>query len=472
MSTKRTVGMFDSFDRSGRATRASHYCAGCGHGILHKLITEALVELGLQDRTVMISSIGCSVFGYYYWNVGNIGAAHGRAPAVGTAVSRTLPGAVVLAYQGDGDLAAIGFNCAIQAANRGEHMATFMVNNCTYGMTGGQMSPTSLLGQRTLTSPLGRSAATEGYPLPVAELMNQLRAPVYIARCSVADTARILQAKKIVRKAIELQRDGKGFVYVEVLSPCPTAMGMDPLESARFVSEQIEKVFPLGIFRDTSEQVAPPLPPPPPPRSLAELFAKSDREFPPPQPDPAYAERRMIFAGSGGQGVLVLGLCVIEAGALASRFVTWYPLYGPEQRGGFVSCSLVVGGQPVGAPNVEHPDILVCLTRSMLDRLLPTVKPGGLVLCDSLILEKDAPTRSDVRMLSIPATELAAANGSTRAANTVMLAVLLHTKATGLPKEAIVQARDAALRKKPRLVALNSKIFEAGLAWCRENIPV
>ena len=179
----------------------------------------------------------------------------------------------------------------------------------------------------------------------------------------------------------------------------------------------------------------------------------------------------MIFAGAGGQGVLVLGLCVIEAGALSNRFVTWYPLYGPEQRGGFVSCSLVVGGQPVGAPNVEHPDILVCLSRPMLERLLPTVKPGGLVLCDSLILDASAPVRSDVRMLAIPATELAAANGSTRAANTVMLAALLYTNAIGLPKEAIVQARDASLRKKPRLVALNSKIFDAGFAWCRENIP-
>lgn len=471
MSSKRTVGMFASFDRSGMATRSSHYCAGCGHGILHKLITEALVELGLQDRTVVISSIGCSVFGYYYWDAGNIGAAHGRAPAVATAVSRTIPQAVLLAYQGDGDLAAIGFNCAVQAANRGERMVTFMVNNCTYGMTGGQMSPTSLIGQRTLTSPLGRVAATEGYPLRVAEILNQLQAPVYIARCSVADTPRILQTKKIVRKAMELQRDGKGYVYVEVLSPCPTVMGLDSLAAARFVTEQMEKEFPLGIFRDTSDQVAPP-PPPVAPLSLADLFAQSGgRDFPLPAADPSYAERRMIFGGSGGQGILMLGLGVIEAGAIAQRFVTWCPTYGPEQRGGFASCALVVSGQPVGAPHVEHPDILVCLTRPVLDRFLPAVKPGGLVICDSLILDKDAPARRDVRTIAVPATELSAANGSTRAANTVMLAALLHTNATGLPAEAILHGRDGALRKKPKLIEQNRKVFEAGLAWCREHLP-
>ncbi len=471
MSTKCTVGMFESFARSGRATRSSHYCAGCGHGILHKLITEALVELGLQDRTVVVSPIGCAVFGYYYWDVGNIGAAHGRVPAVATAVSRTHPQAVVVAYQGDGDLAAIGFNCAVQAANRGERMVTFMVNNCTYGMTGGQMSPTTLLGQRTLTSPLGRDAATEGHPLRVAEMFNQLQAPVYIARCSVADTKRIMQTRQIVRKALELQRDGKGYAYVEVLSPCPTAMGLDALAAARFAAEQMEQVFPLGVLRDRSAEAAP-LPPPAPACSAHDFFARfRDRDFPVPVEDSTCPERRMIVAGSGGQGILVLGLCLIEAGSLAQRFVTWYPTYGPEQRGGFASCALVIGGRTIGSPHVEHPDILVCLTRSMLERFLPLVKPGGLVFCDTMILGPDAPSRPDVRMIAVPATELAAANGSSRAANTVMLTALLHTRATGLPEDAILQARDATLRKKPNLIALNRQVFDAGMAWCRQHLP-
>jgi 2-oxoisovalerate ferredoxin oxidoreductase beta subunit len=463
--------MFESFDRSGRTTRCSHYCAGCGHGILHKLITEALVELGLQDRAVMVSPIGCAVFGYYYWDAGNIGAAHGRAPAVATAVSRTHPQSVVISYQGDGDLAAIGFNCAVQAANRGERMVTFMVNNCTYGMTGGQMSPTSLLGQRTLTSPQGRNALTEGHPLRVAELFNQLEAPVYIARCSVADTRRIMQTRQIVRKALELQREGKGYVYVEVLSPCPTAMGLDSLAATRFVAEEMEQVYPLGVLRDRSAEPVS-VPAPAAVASVPEFFGRfREQEFLVPQEDSSCPERRMIVAGSGGQGILVLGLCLIEAGSLAQRFVTWCPTYGPEQRGGFASCALVVGGRPVGSPNVEQPDILVCLTRAMLDRFLPRVKPGGVVFCDTMILGPDAPSRPDVRMIAVPATQLAAANGSNRAANTVMLTALLHTGVTGLPEEAILQARDSTLRKKPKLIALNRKVFDAGLAWCRQNLP-
>ena len=466
---KHTVGMYASFDRSGAPTRSTHYCAGCGHGILHKLIMEALVEMGLQDRTIMVNPIGCAVFGYYYWDVGNIGAAHGRAPAVATALARTRPGTVAIAYQGDGDLAAIGLNCALQAANRGERMVTFLVNNATYGMTGGQLSPTSLIGQITPTSPGGRNAGDEGYPLHVCELVNQLRAPVYIARCSVADTPRIMQTRKIIRHALEIQRDGKGYALVEILSPCTNVTGGDALAAARFVSEALEKEFPLGVFRDRVSET-PPATPPPPARSAMELFADGVGNFPDPIRDESAPELQMIFAGSGGQGILSLGLCVANAGALAGRFTTWYPSYGPEQRGGSASCSLVLAGRPVGAPSVDHPDVLVCMTPPMLARFLPTVKPGGTVFCDSLILDADSPRRSDVRLVSIPATELAATAGFARAGNTAILAAMMYTNATGLPESAIVEARDFSLRKKPDLIDLNRKVFESALAWCRKNL--
>lgn len=466
---KHTVGMYPTFDRSGSPTRSSHYCAGCGHGILHKLIMEALVEMGLQDRTILVNPIGCAVFGYYYWDVGNIGAAHGRAPAVATALARTRPDALVIAYQGDGDLAAIGLNCALQAANRGERMVTFLVNNATYGMTGGQMSPTTLIGQTTPTSPGGRDAVGEGYPLHVCELFNQLRAPVLIARCSVADTPRILQARKIIRQALEIQRDGRGYALVEILSPCTNVTGGDAIAAARFVSESLEKEFPLGVFRDRTAESRPDATPPRS-RPADELFGGLAGVFPDPVRDAALPERQLVFAGSGGQGILSLGLCVANAGALAGRFTTWYPTYGPEQRGGAASCSLVLAGQPVGAPSVDHPDVLVCMTPPMLKRFLPTVKPGGVVFCDSLVLDADASRRPDVRLVSIPATELAAAAGYARAGNTAILAAMAHTGVTGLPESAIGEARDLSLRKKPALVELNRKLYDSALAWCRENL--
>ena len=469
MNVKRTIGMYETFDRGGAPTRSTHYCAGCGHGILHKLITEALVEMGIQDRVIMVNPIGCAVFGYYYWDVGSIGAAHGRAPAMATALARTLPEAIVISYQGDGDLAAIGFNCAFQAASRGERMVTFLVNNATYGMTGGQTSPTSLLGQRTVTSPRGRDAADEGYPLHVCEVFNQLRAPVYLARCSVADTSRIIRAKKAIRRALTIQREGRGYALVEFLSPCPTTTGGDSMAAARFMIEEVEKEFPLGVLRDTADQASPAraraaAPP------LEDFFRGSFRGMHAPRADPSVRERRLLFAGSGGQGILSLGLCVAEAGSHAGRFTTWYPSYGPEQRGGSASCSLVLAGIPVGSPAVDHPDVLVCMTRPMLDRLLETVKPGGMLFCDTAILDARAPSRPDIRTIALPATDLADANGLPRAANTAILAALLYTGATGLPADAIINARDGALLNKPTLIDKNRLVFEASMAWCREHL--
>lgn len=469
-NVKRTVGMYSSFDRSGAATRMTHYCPGCGHGILHKLIAEALVEMGLQDRTVMVSPIGCAVFGYYYWDIGNIGAAHGRAPAIATAIARTRPDSIVLAYQGDGDFAAIGFNCAFQAASRGEHMATFLVNNTNYGMTGGQLSPTSLIGQETTTSPLGRSAETEGYPIHVCEVFNQLPAPVYIARCSVADTPRIMQAKKAIRKAIEIQRDGRGYALVEFLAPCPFITGGDSQASTRFTIDKMEKEFPLGVFRDTPAGDVAARVSAKPCDTLHSLFHSDEDEVPQPQFDASVKERRMVFAGSGGQGILSLGLCINNAGTTAKRYTTWFPTYGPEQRGGSASCSLVIAGHSIGAPNVDKTDVLVCMTRPMLERFLSSAKPGSLVFVDSIILDEQSPRRDDVRFIAIPASEIASAAGFTRAANTAILAAMAYTDATGLPLEAIVHARDAAMRKKPDLQKKNQAVFDSAMAWCKANI--
>ena len=467
MMLKQAKGFYDTFDRSGAVTRDTHYCAGCGHGILHKLIAEALVDLELQDRTVIVNPIGCAVFGYYYWDAGNIGAAHGRAQSVATALNRTLPQAVVVAYQGDGDLGAIGFNGTFQAASRGEHMATFFVNNATYGMTGGQMAPTTLLGQKTATSPAGRTAEQAGYPLHVCEAIHQLQAPVYIERCSLADTPRILQARKAVRKALELQRDGKGYAFVEFLSPCPTNMGMDALQSARFTIDRMEAEYPLGCLRDRSAEAAPrpPRSPAPTPAAYFDGGAADAADA----PDAEAPETRLVCSGFGGQGVLSLGMVLAEAGRLAGRHASWFPSYGPEQRGGAASCTVILSGRPIGSPEADHPDLLVCMNRPAFERFAPAVKPGGLIVYDAMIPVDTPP--AGVRLAAIPATAIAAEQGVPKAANTVMLAALAHLGAAALPRERLLAALDASFARKPKLIPVNRTVFDAALAWCRDHQP-
>lgn len=470
MSIKKAVGFYDTFERSGSPTRDTHYCPGCGHGILHKLICEALVELGLQDRTIMINPIGCAVFGYYYWDVGNIGAAHGRAQSIATAVARTLTDKVIIAYQGDGDLAAIGFNSTFQAASRGEHFATFFVNNATYGMTGGQLAPTTLIGQKSATSPAGRTVEHEGYPLHVCEILNQLETPAYIERCSLADAKRIMQAKKAVRKALEMQRDGKGYAFVEFLSPCPTNIGCDAIQSAQFVIEQMEAEYPLGCLRDRSAD-APVRVPSVKSLTPSEFFSSSADDVAA-KPDPNFVEKRMKFSGYGGQGILSLGVAVAEAGRFAGQHASWFPSYGPEQRGGAASCTVVLSGKPIGSPDATTPDVLVCMNRPALERFAPTMRPGGLLICDELVQVTAAELPQGVKLAIVPATALAEKLGIPRAANTVMLAALCYLDATGLSQETVLTALDASFAKKPKLIPVNRRVFDEAIAWCRTHLKV
>ena len=471
MTQKKTVGMYEKFVRSGKDTRATHYCAGCGHGIIHKLITEAMVELGLQDRTIIVNPIGCGVFGYYYWDCGNVGAAHGRAPAVGTAINRVRRNAVVISYQGDGDLGAIGFNNTFQAASRGEHMAVFFVNNAIYGMTGGQMAPTTLEGMKTTTSPFGRDPLTMGYPLHVCEVLNQLKAPVYIERVSVADTKRIMQAKRAIRKALEIQRDGKGYAFVEFISPCPTNLGMDSLKAAAFCIDQMEKEYPLGCVRDASATALPRAPVPAAP-SVAEYFCNADQhQAPAAEVDEKARELRLKFTGFGGQGILSLGVCVAEAARLEKRFTTWFPSYGPEQRGGSAACSVVISGRPIGSPAVDHPDVLVCMNQPSYERFVKDMKPGGTVIVDSTVpLTAKAP--DGVRVISMPAIDLAIKMGVPKAANTMMLAALAKLGVTGLENRHLIEALDASFKKKPALVEQNRLLLNEAEAWMDKNLKL
>ena len=468
MVHKKTVGMYETFVRSGRKTRATHYCAGCGHGIIAKLIAEALAEMGLQDRAVIVNPVGCGVFGYYYWDSGNIGAAHGRAQAVATGVSRVERDAVVVAYQGDGDLGAIGFNNAFQAASRGEHMAVFFVNNAIYGMTGGQMAPTTLEGMKTTTTPLGRDVLKTGYPLHVCEVLNQLKAPVYIERVSVADTARIMKARKAVRKALEIQRDRKGYAFVEFISPCPTNLGLDPLKTALFCTDEMEKEYPLGCLRDLSAEALPRGPRAAAP-TLGDFFAQShEHQAPEAVVDETFKELRLKFTGFGGQGILSLGLCVAQAARLERRFTTWFPSYGPEQRGGSAACSVVISGKPVGSPAAERPNVLVCMNQPSYERFVGQVVPGGTVIVDETVpLTVQAPP--GVRVVVMRAIGLSLKFGVPKAANTMMLAALARLGVTGLKSEHLLEALDASFKKKPALVEKNRELFNEAVAWLEKH---
>jgi 2-oxoglutarate ferredoxin oxidoreductase subunit beta len=227
-----------------------HYCPGCTHGIIHKLVAETIEELGVQGRTVGVAPVGCSVFAYNYFNVDMVQAPHGRAPAVATGLARALPENVVFTYQGDGDLAAIGTAETVHAASRGENIVIIFVNNAIYGMTGGQMAPTSLPGQVTQTSPYGRDVKVAGNPIRVCEMLSTLEGTAYAERVTVTTVPQIRNAKKAIKKAFENQINGRGFSIVEVLSTCPSNWGLSPIESLDWVRDSMMPYYPLGVYND------------------------------------------------------------------------------------------------------------------------------------------------------------------------------------------------------------------------------
>ena len=228
----------------------SSYCPGCTHGIIHRLVAEAIDELGIADRTIGIAPVGCAVFAYNYFDVDMLQAAHGRAPAVATGAKRAKPENIVFTYQGDGDLASIGAAEIVHAAARGENITVIFVNNAIYGMTGGQMAPTSLIGQKTTTSPLGRSVEKNGNPIRVSEMLATLDGPAYIERVSVHDVKHVMAAKKAILKAFKNQVEGKGFSMVEVLSTCSTNWGMTPTEALKWLEANMIPQYPLGVYKE------------------------------------------------------------------------------------------------------------------------------------------------------------------------------------------------------------------------------
>ena len=242
------------YQRPKTLTAAStHYCPGCGHGIIHRLVAEVIDELGIREKTVVVAPVGCAVLLYNYFDLDSYEAAHGRAPAIATGCKRVHPQLVVFTYQGDGDLAAIGTAETVHAAARGEKITTIFVNNAIYGMTAGQMAPTTLIGQKTTTTPDGRTPERAGYPIRVCEMLATLEGAAYVARVSVSSPKTITQAKKAIRKAFETQIKGLGYSIVEVLSQCPTNWHMTPVESVKWVDEKMASYFPLGEFKSPKE---------------------------------------------------------------------------------------------------------------------------------------------------------------------------------------------------------------------------
>ncbi len=465
VARSKAKSFYPRYERKGELQHQTHFCPGCGHGIVHKMLAQAIDELGVQDRTVMVGPVGCSVFTYYYFDTGNVQAAHGRAPAVATAIRRSRPESIIISYQGDGDLSAIGSAEILHAANRGENITVIFVNNAVYSMTGGQAAPTTLLGQKSTTTPNGRSAATEGYPLRVSELLATLEAPAYIERVGLGDNKQIAQAARAIKRALDNQVRGLGFSLIEVLSPCPTIWKMTPVESQHWVRDVMEKTFPLGVFCDrTKERLAAPAPLPAPAPALDELpriLGVAEEDLPEGNASHQGQEidLEVRIAGFGGQGVLLLGEMLAEAGLDAGLEVSWLPSYGPEMRSGTSNCHVRISRQTIDSPLVTAPTVLVAMNEPSLRKFDRSVRTGGWIIYDGDEFPSDC-EREGVQVLALPFTRLADAMGDKRAANMVMLGAVLEMAGV-LPQDSI----DAALRrliKNPRWVELDERAIARG----------
>jgi len=464
---------YQSFLRKDENQHQTHYCPGCGHGVIHKLVAEALQDLGLQDRTVMVWPVGCSVFGYYYFDTGNVQAAHGRAPAVATAIRRARPESIVVSYQGDGDLAAIGTAEIIHAANRGENITVFFVNNSIYGMTGGQMAPTTLVGQSSTTSPWGRRPGNDGFPIHMSELLSTLEAPVYIERVAINDNKNIVKTRRAVRKALETQKMGLGFSLVEILSPCPTILKMEPVVARKWVGETLAKAFPLGVYRDKKLEV--PVTNQPTIRPAAEVVGISGADELSTQ---AREESRRMrtrettikVAGFGGQGVLLLGQLLAEMGLREHMEVSWLPSYGPEMRSGSCHCHVSLAHQRIGSPVIDHPQVLLAMNEPSLRKFGPQVAPGGLIIYNRDRLPADFAVEGKVRVVCIPASEMADSLGSAKVANVVMLGAMLQ-ETECLPMDSVMGVlTETVLNQK--MLELDRQALEAGRKYVEQQVPV
>ena len=458
--------------KPGAEKNRTHYCPGCGHGIIHKILAEALEDFGVIDRTILISPVGCSVFAYYYFNTGNFQVAHGRAPAVGTAVSRANPDSIVISYQGDGDLAAIGGNNILQAANRGENLLVIFVNNAIYGMTGGQMAPTTLEGQKTTTTPYGRDPKTDGYPMKMSEVLSQLFAPTYVARTSLHNAANIRKTRDAIRKALLNVSEKKGFSFVEVLSMCPSGWKVVPDKGPEWIEQKMLPEFPLGVFKDRGDEVEiiqRPIPVMDPAEVLEKLGLVTGKEkfIPRQEVAPEYSNPSIRVSGFGGQGIMVIGQTLATVGMKYGYNVSWLPSYGPEMRGGTANCSVKIQDGVVGAMEATSPDVVIAMNRPSVEKFEKIIVPGGTLIFNSTLIEIDA-ERDDIRVYPVPITSLADDLGNTRVQS--MVAVGAFAGVTGLfDVEEIVGLLPEFFSSKASLVEINEKAVRAGYDYVKSN---
>jgi 2-oxoisovalerate ferredoxin oxidoreductase beta subunit len=466
---------FKRFERhakgEGLKAHSTHYCPGCGHGLAHRFLSESIDELGIQDRTIAVSPVGCSVFLYYYFDVGNTQAAHGRAPAVALGHKVANPDSIVVSYQGDGDLASIGLAEIIQTAQMGVPISVIFVNNAIYAMTGGQMAPTTLPEQTTTTTPAGRDRFT-GPPLRVAELIASLDGPVYVERVALFNNKQRYRARRAITKALRYQVENRGFSLVEVLSECPVHLKTTPRDAEQWVEEHMVPVYPLGVKKDEPDATWCTLPEPLfDTDSILESIGATDvpverfnEGFP---SHVAEDDVAIKFAGAGGDGAQTIARLLCVAAINEGFDATYIPSYGPESRGGTSYADVHIATDEVMSPAVPNPHALIVFNAPSMDKFAPTVLNGGTLVYDLSVISEVPPLDPSVRVVGIPLTQIAHDLGNPRTKNVAALGALQH--ATGLlPVKSYLTALRNALLHRRELLKVNEKAFAAGQEAARE----
>jgi 2-oxoisovalerate ferredoxin oxidoreductase beta subunit len=470
---------YERFERhahgEGLKGHSTHYCPGCGHGLAHKYLADAIEQLGIQDRTIAISPVGCAVFLYYYFDVGNSQAAHGRAPAVALGHKLANPDSIVVSYQGDGDLASIGLAEILHAAQIGAPITVLFVNNAVYGMTGGQMAPTTLMGQRTATSPAGRQRLM-GQPLKMAEMIAQLDGPIYVERVALFDPKQRVRAAKAIRKALQLQVDKRGFAFVEILAECPTHLHVTPEKAEEWVREQMVPVFPLGVKKDVAgepwtELKRPNYAPERLAQAVAQFADPVERHGGSSPAGLALTDVALKLAGAGGDGAQTAAMLITRTAINEGFDATHIPSYGPESRGGTSYADVRIAAEEVLSPAVPSPNILVAFNAPSLAKFGPQVVPGGTIIYDRSVVSEVPALDPSVRLVGVRCAEIAVDVGKAMVKNIVALGALQAS--TGLfAKESYLAAIRQALRAKCALVPANEEAFARGAAAVPEDLRV